>query len=117
MRLHLIDLGGDIAGNGLSKLFFTIAAAFAEAERDRIRERISQSRPISATRGRFLGGARPFGYQIAADGELFEDAVSSRLSPDFALCVTTGCLFGPSQKYYALACGGEEGAGAQRQRR
>ena len=34
--------GGDIAGNGLSKLFLTIAAAFAEAERDRIRERVAQ---------------------------------------------------------------------------
>ena len=42
IKLHLLDLGGDIAGNGLSKLFLTIAAAFAEAERDPIRERISQ---------------------------------------------------------------------------
>jgi hypothetical protein len=31
VKLHLLDLGGDIAGNGLSKLFLTIAAAFAEA--------------------------------------------------------------------------------------
>jgi DNA-binding response OmpR family regulator len=37
-------LGGDIPGNGLSKLFLTIAAGFAEAERDRIRERIGQSK-------------------------------------------------------------------------
>jgi putative DNA-invertase from lambdoid prophage Rac len=36
VALHLLDLGGDISGNGLSKLFLTIAAAFAEAERDRI---------------------------------------------------------------------------------
>jgi putative DNA-invertase from lambdoid prophage Rac len=42
VALHLLDLGGDISGNGLSKLFLTIAAAFAEAERDRIRERIGQ---------------------------------------------------------------------------
>ena len=34
VALHLLDLGGDISGNGLSKLFLTIAAAFAEAERD-----------------------------------------------------------------------------------
>ena len=31
VKLHLLDLGGDIAGNGISKLFLTIAAAFAEA--------------------------------------------------------------------------------------
>jgi hypothetical protein len=54
-KLHLLDLGGDIAGNGLSKLFLTIAAAFAEAERDRIRERISQVKADQKARGRFLG--------------------------------------------------------------
>lgn len=78
VRLHLIDLGGDIAGNGLSKLFFTIASAFAEAERDRIRERISQVKADQRERGRFLGGARPFGYQIAADGELVEDTTEQK---------------------------------------
>ena len=42
MALQLLDLSGDISSNGLSKLFLTIAAAFAEAERDRIRERIGR---------------------------------------------------------------------------
>ena len=37
VSLVLLDLGGDISNNGMSKLFLTIAAAFAEAERDRIR--------------------------------------------------------------------------------
>lgn len=32
---HLPDLGGDIGGNGLAKLFLTFAAAFAEAQRHR----------------------------------------------------------------------------------
>ena len=54
--LHLPDLGGDIAGNGLSKLFLTIAAAFAEAERDRIRERIGQVKADQKARCRYLGG-------------------------------------------------------------
>jgi len=68
VRLHLIDLGGDIVANGLSKLFFTIASAFAEAERDRIRERISQVKADQRRRGRFLGGSRPFGFQKVPDG-------------------------------------------------
>ena len=38
--LHQIDLGGDVCGNGISKMVFTILAAVAEGERDRIRERI-----------------------------------------------------------------------------
>ncbi|MBZ9795732.1 recombinase family protein [Mesorhizobium sp. ES1-4] len=67
IKLHLIDLGGDIAGNGLSKLFFTIASAFAEAERDRIRERVTQSKADQRGRGRYLGGNRPFGYSISED--------------------------------------------------
>ena len=68
--LHLLDLGGDTAGNGISKLFLTIAAAFAEAERDRIRERIGQAKADQKARGRFLGGDVPFGFGVGADGAL-----------------------------------------------
>ena len=70
VKLHLLDLGGDIAGNGLSKLFLTIAAAFAEAERDRIREHIGQVKADQKARGRYLGGSIPFGYRLGEDGEL-----------------------------------------------
>jgi putative DNA-invertase from lambdoid prophage Rac len=71
VSLHLLDLGGDISGNGLSKLFLTIAAAFAEAERDRIRERIGQVKADQKARGRYLGGTVPFGFRRAGeDGEL-----------------------------------------------
>ena len=73
VKLHLLDLGGDIAGNGLSKLFLTIAAAFAEAERDRIRERITQVKQDQKARGRYLGGALPFGYCLGVDGALVAD--------------------------------------------
>ena len=70
VALHLLDLGGDISGNGLSKLFLTIAAAFAEAERDRIRERIGQVKADQKARGRYLGGTAPFGYRVGEAGEL-----------------------------------------------
>jgi putative DNA-invertase from lambdoid prophage Rac len=63
-------LGGDISGNGMSKLFLTIAASFAEAERDRIRERISQVKADQKARGRYLGGTVPFGYRRGESGEL-----------------------------------------------
>jgi putative DNA-invertase from lambdoid prophage Rac len=72
VKLHLLDLGGDIAGNGLSKLFLTIAAAFAEAERDRIRERVAQTKADQKARGRYLGGKVPFGFRIGEDGQLVE---------------------------------------------
>jgi DNA invertase Pin-like site-specific DNA recombinase len=70
VSLHLLDLGGDISGNGLSKLFLTIAAAFAEAERDRIRERIAQVKADQKARGRYLGGIVPFGYRRGEHGQL-----------------------------------------------
>jgi DNA invertase Pin-like site-specific DNA recombinase len=72
VSLHLLDLGGDISGNGLSKLFLTIAAAFAEAERDRIRERVTQVKRDQKARGRYLGGKLPFGFRVGAEGELVE---------------------------------------------
>src|ERR1700678_2328598 len=73
VKLHLLDLGGDISGNGLSKLFLTIAAAFAEAERDRIRERIAQVKADQKARGRYLGGKIPFGFRLGDAGELVPD--------------------------------------------
>src|SRR3954454_13765123 len=70
ISLHMVDLGGDVTGNGISKLVFTILSAVAEAERDRIREHIVDVKRCQKTRGRFLGGSRLFGWQIAADGSL-----------------------------------------------
>jgi putative DNA-invertase from lambdoid prophage Rac len=53
--LHMIDLGGDVTGNGISKMVFTILAAVAEGERDRIRERIRDAkRHLAAQGGRVL---------------------------------------------------------------
>ena len=68
VSLHMIDLGGDVTGNGVSKLVFTILSAVAEAERDRIRERIGQVKADQRQRGRFLGGLKPFGYRKVEDG-------------------------------------------------
>lgn len=71
VSLVLLDLGGDISGNGLSKMFLTIAAAFAEAERDRIRERVTNVKRDQKSRGRYLGGKVPFGY-VVTGGALVE---------------------------------------------
>jgi hypothetical protein len=39
---HMIDLGGNVSTNGVSKPVFTIPSAVAEAERDRTRERVAE---------------------------------------------------------------------------
>lgn len=73
VSLHFLDLG-EVTGseNGIGKLVFTILAAVAEAERDRTIERIREVKRDQAARGRFLGGAVPFGFQVGEDGQLEE---------------------------------------------
>jgi putative DNA-invertase from lambdoid prophage Rac len=73
VSLHMIDLGGDVTDNGISKLVFTILSAVAEAERDRIRERISTVKADQKARGNYLGGIVPYGYTLV-DGSLHPDA-------------------------------------------
>jgi putative DNA-invertase from lambdoid prophage Rac len=69
VALHMIDLGGDVCGNGISKLVFTILSAVAENERDRIRERIRDVKRDRASQRLFNGGRRPFGYDIDGEGK------------------------------------------------
>lgn len=73
IALHLIDLGGDVTGNGIGKLTFTILAAVAENERDRIRERIRDVKRHLASQGIYGGGKRPFGFD-EIDGRLVPNA-------------------------------------------
>jgi len=70
VALHMIDLGGDVTTNGISKLVFTILSAVAEAERDRTRERITEVKRDQRTRNRYLGGVPPFGWRKGDNGEL-----------------------------------------------
>jgi DNA invertase Pin-like site-specific DNA recombinase len=82
VSLHMIDLGGDVTGNGISKLVFTILSAVAEAERDRIRERISQVKADQKARGQYLGGKVPFGYRLDAEGTLVPDPTEQTIIGD-----------------------------------
>lgn len=73
VSLHMIDLGGDVVSDGVSKLVFTILSAVAEAERDRIRERIATVKRDQRARGRYLGGVVPVGHTVGEDGALRPD--------------------------------------------
>lgn len=65
VQLHMIDLGGDVTGNGISKLVFTILSAVSENERDRIRERVRDAKRHRAALRLYNGGRKPFGYDVA----------------------------------------------------
>lgn len=71
ISLHLIDLGGDVT-NGISEMVFTILAAVAQQERNRLRERVSEAKADARARGAYLGGRVPYGYRVVA-GMLRED--------------------------------------------
>jgi putative DNA-invertase from lambdoid prophage Rac len=96
VALHMIDLGGDVTGNGIAKLVFTILSAVAEAERDRIRDRISTVKADQKRRGRHLGGDRPFGYRIQGEGKtavLVPDEAEQALIRDAAKARAEGASF------------------------
>ena len=71
--LHMLDLGGDVTGNGISKLVFTILSAVAENERDRIRERVRDAKRHRVTQRLYNGGKRPFGFEVQ-EGRLVPNA-------------------------------------------
>ena len=72
ISLWLLDLGGDVSGYGIAKLVLTILAAIAEFERERIGERIRDAKRHQRRSGQYLGGDRPFGWEIGEDGVLVE---------------------------------------------
>ena len=65
-------------------MFFTIVSAFAQFERERIRERIGAAKADQRRRNRFLGGNRPFGYRVTDDGALVPDETEQGALSDMA---------------------------------
>jgi DNA invertase Pin-like site-specific DNA recombinase len=71
--LALLDMGGDVCSGGVAGLIFGVLAAVSNFERIRISERIVDVKTMARNQGRFLGGVRPFGYQIGEDKMLVPD--------------------------------------------
>jgi putative DNA-invertase from lambdoid prophage Rac len=61
---HFIDLGGDVTGNGIGAIVFTILSAFASFERERIGTRIREVKQLKKSQGKFTGGRRAFGFSV-----------------------------------------------------
>ena len=68
VSVHSIDLGGDVTGNGVGAIIFTILSAFASFERERIASRISEVKQMRKSQGYFVGGRRGFGFNVV-DGK------------------------------------------------
>jgi DNA invertase Pin-like site-specific DNA recombinase len=82
ISLWLLDLGGDVSGDGIARLVLTILAAIAEFERERIGERIRDAKRHQRRSGQYLGGDRPFGWRVGEDGILVEDEAEQRALAD-----------------------------------
>lgn len=69
INLVLFDMGVQpVTGDGPSRMFFTMLAAFAEFERGRIRERMVTGKEAKARAGGHIGGEAPYGYRIVGAG-------------------------------------------------
>ena len=64
VSVHSIDLGGDVTGNGVGAIIFTILSAFASFERERIASRISEVKQMRKAQGFYVGGRRGFGFNV-----------------------------------------------------
>jgi putative DNA-invertase from lambdoid prophage Rac len=81
ISLWLLDLGGDVSGNGISELIMTVLAAVAQFERTLISERINDAKRNLRRGNRHQGGKRPFGFQY---GEATGTGRARDLIPDTA---------------------------------
>lgn len=72
VALHMLDLnGGDVTGNGISKLVFTIPLGRGRGrEGSHPRARGGREGGPAAAQGRYLGGKVPFGFRSGSDGAL-----------------------------------------------
>jgi DNA invertase Pin-like site-specific DNA recombinase len=64
VSVHSIDLGGDVTGNGVGAIIFTILSAFATFEKDRIATRIKEVKQRRKDEGFYIGGRRGFGFNV-----------------------------------------------------
>jgi len=70
VKLVLVDLGAEpVTENGTAKFLFTILAAVAEMERERIAERTADGRRAKRAKGGHIGGTTPFGYRKVGAGK------------------------------------------------
>lgn len=76
--LHVVDLGFDVLNSEMSLSFENAAAVFASLEARRAKERIRGVKQKQRTKGRYLGGSRPFGYTVHENGRLVENPSEQR---------------------------------------
>lgn len=79
IRLYVVDLEGDLANPQFCPSFEKMLRVFHGIERRRSTERIKTVKQRQRSKGRFLGGSRPFGYLIHSNGRLIENPMEQKV--------------------------------------
>lgn len=77
--LHVAELGGDVTDTQFTLDIVQSAKLFAGLERRRSVERIKDVKRNERSKGRYLGGSRPFGYMIHSNGRLIENPLEQKV--------------------------------------
>lgn len=77
--LFVLELDGDVTDPALTLDVLTAARLFAGLERRRSVERIRNVKKNQRSKGRYLGGSRPFGYMIHSNGRLIENPMEQKV--------------------------------------
>lgn len=66
VAFHLVDMGGQAidTSSAMGRFFLTIMAGVAELERNQVSERIKSIQAYKRTRGEWLGGHAPYGWEV-----------------------------------------------------
>jgi DNA invertase Pin-like site-specific DNA recombinase len=79
VALHIVQLGGDITDPDYMVNFERVARMFSSLEKRRSAERIKGVKHKQKSKGRYLGGSRPFGYMIHDNGRLIENPMEQKV--------------------------------------
>lgn len=79
IALQVLDLGGDVTDAAFELNMITAAKLFAGLERRRSVERIKNVKKNERSKGRYLGGSRPFGFMIHSNGRLIENPMEQKV--------------------------------------
>ena len=109
IKLILCDMGTDpVTENGVSKLMFSMLAAMAEFERDRLLERLSEGKKAKDASGGWNGGKPPFGYMIEGTGKTARcvpDPLLAGALAELKRCWLAGTSLRGAVKYLSSKCG------------
>jgi putative DNA-invertase from lambdoid prophage Rac len=79
IRLYVVDLEGDLTNPQFCPPFEKLLRVFHSLEKRRSTERIKTVKQKQRSKGRFLGGSRPFGYLVHTNGRLIENPMEQKV--------------------------------------